>query len=471
MAFRRLPDIGDVDVVSYDPASAGVGVVMGLLVAALVALGVAGYLLRVVVQPIRRTAMIAEQLACGKLDPRLMATGLGEISRLGQSLNVLGASLGRCVGGLAQLVAAQTALRRVAVLVARGVLPHDVFHTVTAELGRLIGADGANIVRYEPDGSGTIVARWGWPGRLLPVGTRISLQGASVSELVRRTGRAARMDSYQDRSGPLATFLYERGIRSAVGAPIYVEGRLWGVVTASMVRDESLPRDAEARLADYTDLVATAIANAQARTELVASRARVVLATDQVRRRIERDLHDGVQQRLLSVGLELRAAQDSVPETMGGLRERLDSVADGLHGGIDDLREICRGIHPTILTDRGLAAAVKALARRSGVAVDVDVHLDRRLPESVEAAAYRVVAETLANASKHARATLVRVSVGVREARLHLSLRDDGVGGADPARGSGLIGIGDRVEALGGSMTLTSPPGAGTALDVELPIE
>jgi signal transduction histidine kinase len=343
---------------------------------------------------------------------------------------------------------------------------------VTAELGRLVGADGANIVRYEPDGTGTIVALWGWPGDLLPIGTRLSLQGPSVSAAVRRTGRAARMDSYEHPidAGPLATFLREHGIRCAVGAPIHVEGRLWGVVTASMVRDEPLAKDAEARLADYTDLVATAIANAQARTELVASRARVVLATDQTRRRIERDLHDGVQQRLFSLGLQLRAAQDSVPETLDGLRTRLAGVASGLTGSIDDLREICRGIHPAILTDRGLASAIKALARRSGVAVEFDVDLEGRLPESVEAAAYYVVAEALANAAKHARASAVHVSVHRDADRLRMSLHDDGVGGADPARGSGLAGLDDRVEALGGHLTISSPQGAGTTLDVELPI-
>ncbi|MGI5241174.1 histidine kinase [Dactylosporangium sp. CA-139066] len=460
------------DVLPLDPADTAVGVALGLFVAAVAIAVVVTYLIRVFVQPMRRTAAIAEQLTCGRLDPRLVHTGLGEISRLGRSVNIVGTSIGRCLGDLAQLLEAQTALRRVATLVARGAPQDEVMDAVTGELGRLICADGADIVRYEPDGTGTIVATWGWPGDLLPVGSRLSLEGPSVSAAVRRTGRAARMDSYEhpEDPAPLATFLRDHGIRSAVGAPINVEGRLWGVVTASMVRDEPLPKDAEARLADCTDLVATAIANAQARTELVASRARVVLATDQARRRIERDLHDGVQQRLLSLGLQLRAAQDAVPEPLDALRDRLTGVATGLAGSIEDLREICRGIHPTILTDRGLASALKGLARRSGVAVEVDVHLDGRLPESVEAAAYYVVAEALANAAKHARASVVHISVHREGDALRMSLRDDGVGGADPARGSGLAGIVDRVEALGGHLTLSSPPGAGTTLDVRLPV-
>ncbi|GGM16818.1 GAF domain-containing sensor histidine kinase [Dactylosporangium sucinum] len=447
-----------------------VGAFTGGLVACTVLLVVAAYLLLVVVNPVRKTAVIADQLACGRLDARLLHTGLGEISRLGRSLNVLGASFGRSLNGLAQLVEAQTALRRVATLVARGVSPSEVFEAVTAELGRLVGADGANIVRYEADGTGTVVALWGWPGALLPAGTRISLDGDSVSAAVRRTGRAARKDSYARPAGPLAEFLLERGIRSAVGAPIYVEGRLWGVVTASVLRDETLPRDAELRLADYTELVATAIANAQARTDLVESRARVVLATDQTRRRIERDLHDSVQQRLLSLGLALRAAQDDVPPTMPGLEAKLAAVAAGLTAGADELREISRDIHPQILTARGLASAVKALARRSPVAVELDVRLEARLPESIEAVAYYVVAESLANAARHAEASVVRVALGVRDRRLYLTVSDDGKGGADPDRGSGLIGISDRVAALGGAMSLCSPFGGGTALELELPI-
>jgi signal transduction histidine kinase len=239
-----------------------------------------------------------------------------------------------------------------------------------------------------------------------------------------------------------------------------------------MTRDDPLPPDAETRLADYTDLVAIAIANAQARTDLVASRTRVVLATDQARRKIERDLHDGIQQRLVSLGLELSVAAASVPAAVPNLRTQLSTVATGLSAGLDDLREISRGIHPTILTDRGLPSAIKTLARRSGVAVEVDVRLSgRRLPEPVEVAAYYVVAEALTNAVKHARATVVRVEAAARHGRLSLSIEDDGIGGADPTRGSGLVGIADRVEALGGAMTLTSPAGRGTSLRFTLPLD
>jgi signal transduction histidine kinase len=386
------------------------------------------------------------------------------------SFNIVNDSLEHNHEDLAQVVETQTALRRVATLVARGVPPSEILDAVAAELGRLIGTDGAHIVRYEADGTETVVAAWGAPGIQIPVGTRLSLEGRSVSATVLRSGRAARIDSYEGAPGPLAAHLREHGVRSAAGAPIYVEGRLWGIVTASRTREKPLAPDAEARLADYTDLVATAIANTQARADLVASRARVVVATDQARRRIERDLHDGIQQRLVSLALDVRDAEARLPVHMSEHRARLSALANELTGVLDDLREISRGIHPAILSEGGLGPALKALARRSTSPVELDLHLESRLPEPIEVAAYYVVAEALANAAKHAHASVVRVGALIRDGRLHVSVRDDGVGGADPARGSGLIGLTDRVEALGGTLTLDSPAGHGTSLQVDLPI-
>jgi signal transduction histidine kinase len=372
---------------------------------------------------------------------------------------------------LTRLVETQGALRRFATLVARGAPPSEVLAAVATELGQLVGTDGVNLVRYEADGTATVVGSWGWLGNLLPLGTNLSLEGRSLSAMVLHSGRPARIDSYADVAGPLATYLREHGIGSAIGAPMYVEGRLWGAVTASMTRGERLPDDSEACLAEYSDLIATAVANAQARDDLAASRARVVLAADQARRRIERDLHDGIQQRLVSLALDVRNVEASIPSEMSEPRERLSAVADGLTGALDDLREISRGIHPAILSEGGLRPALKALARRSAVPVDLDLRLERRLPEPVEIAAYYVVAETLTNATKHANASLVRIDAAIRDDRLHLSVEDDGVGGADPARGSGLIGLTDRVEALSGTIMISSPAGHGTSLQVELPLE
>jgi signal transduction histidine kinase len=209
----------------------------------------------------------------------------------------------------------------------------------------------------------------------------------------------------------------------------------------------------------------------ESREELAASRARIVAAGDQARRRIERDLHDGTQQRLVSLVLDLRAAEAVVPPEQPELRAQLARVADGLAGALDDLREISRGIHPAILSEGGLGPALKSLARRSVVPVELDVQVQTRLPEQVEVAAYYVVSEALANAAKHARASVVHVDIQADGGGLHLSVRDDGLGGAAPGRGSGLIGLTDRVEALGGTISVTSPTGGGTALRVDLPIK
>ncbi|GAB3828846.1 GAF domain-containing sensor histidine kinase [Dactylosporangium cerinum] len=370
-----------------------------------------------------------------------------------------------------QLTAAQTALQRIAVLVACGATEAAVFNAVAKELGQLVGADAANIIRYETDGTATAVAAWSRSGAAIPAGTNMPLEGRNVAALVLRSGRSTRIDNFADAPGALAALIREHGIRSTVGAPIYVEGRLWGLVTASMMRNELLAPHAETRLADYTHLVTIAIANAQARADLAASRARTVIAADQARRRIERNLHDGVQQQLLALALQIRETQASVPPEMSELRERLSAVTSGLTGTFDDVREISRGIHPAILSEGGLRPALRTLARRSCVAVDLSVHLDERLPEPVEVAAYYVVAEALANAIKHADASLVHVEAATCAGRLNLSIDDDGVGDVDPARGSGLIGLVDRVEALGGTITISSPAGQGTHIRAELPIQ
>ncbi|MEV4517853.1 GAF domain-containing protein [Dactylosporangium sp. NPDC049525] len=376
----------------------------------------------------------------------------------------------RNANDLTRFVAAQAALRRVAMLVGRGAPQAEVFDAVATELGQLAGADGASIVRYESDGTATVVAGWGRSGAVIPVGANVSLEGRSVTALVSRTGRSARMDSYADAPGPLAALLREQGIRSTVGAPIVVEGRVWGVVTASMSRDEPLAPDAEVRLAYSTELIAAVIANAQARADLAASRAREAAVADQARRRIERNLHDGVQQQLVALILEVGNAQVNIPAEMPQLRQLLATVKQELTGVLDDLRDISRGLYPAILSDVGLQPALNGLIRRSPIPVELNAHLAGRLPEPAEVAAYYIVSESLANAAKHAHASRVHIDAAVRDGWLHLSVADDGAGGADPARGSGLVGLTDRVDAMGGSFTINSPAGQGTHLQVHLPL-
>jgi signal transduction histidine kinase len=363
----------------------------------------------------------------------------------------------------------QAALRRVATLVARAAPPEEVFAAVTEEAGRLLGADAARMGRYDPDGTIRVVASWSSTGAAFPIGTRAGLGGRNVSTLVFQTGRPARIDGCTGASGLDCEIAREIGVRAAVGVPISAGGRLWGVMTVGS-RVGPLPAGAETRLAGFTELAATAIANAEAQAALTASRARIVAAADATRCRIERDLHDGAQQRLVSLALQLRAAQAAAPPGAGELVQQLEDVAAGLVGVLEELREIAHGLHPVILADGGLGPALKALARRSAVPVRLDVQVDGRLPEQIEIAAYYVVAEALTNAAKHAHATVADVEVAAGEGVLRVRVRDDGRGGADVTGGSGLVGLRDRAEALGGRLALHSPPGEGTALQVQLPV-
>jgi signal transduction histidine kinase len=430
-----------------------------------------GYLTRVIVQPIRRAALMADRLAGGDLRSRMPESGVGEIGALERSFNVMAHSLEQDRGELARLADEQAALLRVATLVAQAAPPAELFAAVTHEVGLLLPVDATSMSRYEPDGTVTMVAGWSRTGETGPVFPRLELGGKNLSTLVSETGRPARIDDYADSSGALAAALRQTGLRSGVGTPIIVEGRVWGVMIAASTSEQPLPPDTEARLTHFTDLVATAIANAESRADLAASRARIVDTADDTRRRIERDLHDGAQQRLVSLALELRAAQATVPSELGELEGELSRVAEGLAGVLEELRETARGIHPAILAEGGLGPALKTLARRSPIPVELDVGGEARLPERVEVAAYYVVSEALTNAAKHANASVVHVDVEPKDGSVRLSIRDDGVGGADPRQGSGLIGLGDRVEALGGKIEITSPPGSGTALLVTLPIE
>jgi signal transduction histidine kinase len=382
---------------------------------------------------------------------------------------VVAGAVGIMVDELRRLADEQAALRRVATLVARATAPEELFAVVTAEAGRLLSVEFASVARYESDGTLTFVGSWSAVGPLFPAGTRRTVEGKNVATLVAQTGLPARMDRYADASGPIGDAVRQRGHVAAVGTPITVEGRLWGVLAVPST-DRRLAADTETRLAGFSDLLATAIANDESRAALAASRARLVAAGDETRRQIERDLHDGAQQRLVSLGLSLRAAQAVVPAQLGELNGELSRVAEGLTSVLEELREIARGIHPAVLAEGGLGPALRTLARRSPIPVQLEVRAAERLPERIEVATYYVVAEVLTNAAKHAHASVVNVDVEAVDGVLRITVRDDGAGGADPTGGSGLIGLRDRVEALGGEITVLSPLGAGTAVHVALPL-
>jgi signal transduction histidine kinase/limonene-1,2-epoxide hydrolase len=368
-----------------------------------------------------------------------------------------------------RLAAEQSGLRRIATLVAGHPPPEVVFATLAEELGALLEVDTAAILRYETDATATVLAGWSTGAMDLHVGERLSLEGENLATDVFESGAARRKEDYSQATGEIADIVREQRIRSAVGSPIVVEEKIWGVISVMSLSD-LMPPDTEDRISAFSRHAATAVANANSRSDLARSRARLVQAGDEARRRFERDLHDGAQQRLVSLGLELRAVDAGVPVELGDLRRDLARIAGGLREVVDGLRELSRGLHPAVLSEGGLDPALRALARRSAVPVDLQVHLDdQRFDEPVEVTAYYVASEALTNTAKHAAATRVDVLVEHREGLLELRVSDDGRGGADAAGGTGLTGLVDRVEAIGGTIRIVSPAGKGTALEVRLP--
>jgi GAF domain-containing protein len=371
---------------------------------------------------------------------------------------------------LRRLADEQAALRRIATLVARGVPPAEVFAAVAHEVGHVLDADGTVIVRLDPDTTTTLVASVGTHLAELPVGSRWKPEPPVAVAVALRTCRPARCDNYNHAPGDYADAVRRLGLRSSVAAPITVEGRLWGAIGAG-TRHGRFPTDTEHRMAGFTELIATAIANADSRAQLTTSRARIVTAADDARRRIERDLHDSTQQRLVALGLTLRLARTTVPADLPQLQSQLSRITDELTEATEELREIARGIHPAILSEGGLGPALRTLARRAAIPVELAIHTHTRPPDPVEVAAYYVVSEALTNTTKHAHASHAHIAIEQHPTHLHLSIHDDGIGGADPAHGSGLTGLRDRVHALDGTINVDSRPGHGTTILVELPLQ
>jgi signal transduction histidine kinase len=410
-------------------------------------------------------SLLATQLfiATAALTSLLLAAVTAERTRAAQALAVSEAAQ-------RELADEQAALRRVATLVAEEAPPSNVFEQVTEEVARLLGLPGAGVVQYRPGQGATVVGAWSQdPGLALPVGTVLDIEGDTVVAKVLRTGEAQRVERYEGASGGLAERLRGLGYRAAVAAPVTVGGRLWGALVAATTSDDSLQEGLEQRLCDFADLVGQALANADARERLAASRAELVAVGDAERRRFERNLHDGAQQRLVSVALELGMVGAKLEDDPEAARELLSSAQDDLAQGLEELRELARGLHPVLLTERGLGPALDALLSRAPVAVEIAELPDGRLEAPVEAAAYYVVAEAVTNVAKYAHASHATVSITRSNGRAMVTVSDDGVGGADAAAGSGLRGLAARVEALGGRLDVDSPPQGGTRIKAEIP--
>ena len=397
----------------------------------------------------------------------VMLRGISELRREIAAREGTEKSLRASEAGYRRVADEQAALRRVATLVARGTRPSEVFAAVTDEVGRVLGTDVTWLRRYLPGPAAAPIAAFAAGERLSPE-EPTPLGGHNIATLVHETGRPARV---QDSDWPLRDGKGQLlPITSGVGVPVVVEGSLWGVMAVASSAKAPLPPGTEARLAAFTELIAMAIANAEAHDELSASRARVVASADETRRRIERDLHDGAQHRLVLTNLTLKRALQSANSDSGDVAELIKEAVVSTERAYDELRELARGLHPVILATNGLAPALKGIALRSPIPVMLDLQTHDRFPERIEVTAYYVTSEALTNAAKHSQASAVHVTLTATDGDVRLSISDDGIGGADPAGGSGLIGLKDRVEAAGGTITIHSPIGEGTELLVGLPL-
>jgi signal transduction histidine kinase len=419
--------------------------------------------------PIIVDAAVWGVMATGAADPESLPEHVED--RLAEFTELVATAISNTASReqVARLADEQAALRRVATLVARESSPAEVFAAVAAELGRLLDVAVTRIVRYEQDDTATVVAGWGThAAQAAPVGTQLPLGGVNIISLVARTGRCARIDNYVAATGAIAALGHQQDARGAVGGPIVVAGRLWGAMIVSSQQAEPLPPGTEASIEEFTELVATAISNVQAGSDLAASRARIVAAADDERRRVVRDLHDGAQQRLVHTIITLKLAHRALHNGEEDLPALLTEALGNAQRATAELRELAHGILPAALTQGGLRAGIAALASRCAVPVEMDVSLGR-LPAAIEATAYFVVAEALTNVAKHARAGRATVAARVEDSTVRVEVRDDGVGGAR-SDGSGLLGLADRLAVLDGRLRVESPSDGGTLVAADVPL-
>ena len=370
---------------------------------------------------------------------------------------------------ISRLAQEQRALRRVATLVASEASPERVFTAVSEECARVLEVNASAVFRFEGDDTATIVGRHSRSVTedAFNLGMRLPATEDTGIGQVLRTGAPARIHDYSERPGEIADNMRRMSYRSSVSAPIVVAGIMWGAV--GIASAEPLPAGTEARLGAFCELVSLAVASAQAREDLSASRARLVKAGDEQRRKLERNLHDGAQQRLVSLALTIRLARRQLESNAEAVAASLEGAAKELDLALEELRELARGLHPAALTEQGLGPALEGVANRLPIEVDVSAPAER-LPENIEATTYYIVSEALTNVAKHAQATKAKVEMTVAGDVLKFEITDDGRGGADPSAGSGILGLRDRAEAVGGTLFVISPPGKGTLVTAQLPL-
>jgi signal transduction histidine kinase len=418
----------------------------------------AGYGVPIVVEGRLWGAMAAVQISTGVLDDAE--------ERLGNFTELIAIAIANAEArdDLRRLAAEQASLRRVATLVAHGPTREGLFSVVAAEVQKLFDVPDVAIVRFEQREVVVVGAAGG--NAFIPLGGRWLLDGPSVCASVLDSGRPSRRDEYNGLDGGVADLAQQAGFQSVAGAPIVVDGRVWGAIVV-VSSSGSLPDRSEVRVAEYTELVATAISNETTRAELIASRARIVTASDEARRRVERDLHDGIQQRLIALTLDVQTLRGNAFKEASPQSDGLKRLEDDLGSVIKEVREISRGLHPALLDRRGLGPSLQALARRSPTPVELHVS-GPRLPEPVEVATYYAVSEALTNAIKHARASVITIEIESTDTSVRATVHDDGIGGAVVGAGTGLSGLSDRVEALGGTFGVMSPTEGGTRVEIRL---